>query len=109
MFFSALFYYLCYGSILIINILILSILGPSLYVRIWRPRQILTYQDGPSIERVNKLSIYHEQFYHSFFIWVETFLKSYMALLAPQGFPDSAIRGEIYVRPRAAGHAMWLM
>ena len=34
--FSALFEHLCYGTTAIINILILSVRGPSLYVRICR-------------------------------------------------------------------------
>ena len=44
----------CYESTAIGNILILSVRRPSLYVRIWRLhlRQILTYKDGPRVERV---------------------------------------------------------
>ena len=45
------FEYLCYVSPSIINILILLVQGPSLYVRI--RRQIPTYKDRPRAERVD--------------------------------------------------------
>ena len=51
---SALFEYLCYESTVIINILIRSGRGPSLYVRKCDvyTRQILTNKNGPNNKRV---------------------------------------------------------
>ena len=49
---SVSFEYLCYGSTVIINILILSVWGPSLYCLCFYRRPILTYKDGPRAERV---------------------------------------------------------
>ena len=63
LFSSFCFISICYGSAVIINILILSMRGSSLYVRIWRLwtscsdayiRQILTYEDGPRTERFKR-------------------------------------------------------
>ena len=46
---SGSFEYLCYGSTTIIHILILTVWGPSLYVR----RQILTSEDDIRAERIS--------------------------------------------------------
>ena len=61
---SGSFEYLCYGSTAIINILILSVRGSSLYVSIWR---MLTYTDGPRTERVNICCGYFLEFWKKFF------------------------------------------
>ena len=49
------FEYLCYGCTAVTNILILSVMGPSLYAGI--RRQILTYKDGPRAERVKSVPV----------------------------------------------------
>ena len=53
------FEYLCFGSTTIRNIVILSVRGPSLNVRIGHRRQSLTYKEGPRAERV-KVNLYFE-------------------------------------------------
>ena len=50
---STSFAYLCYEYTAIINSLILSVRGPSLYASNVYRRQILTYKDGPRTVRVN--------------------------------------------------------
>ena len=51
---SASFEHLCYGSTAFINIVILTVWGPPLYVRICVYRwQILTYKGCPRAERVS--------------------------------------------------------
>ena len=82
--------YLCYGSTATINILILSVQGPSLY-----DCQNLTYKDGPHAERVKIpiLCVYSLLFIFNPSVWRLTFvirfshqklitvLKGYLSLI----------------------------